>query len=612
MRRNGRARRPLPPALVLGGLLVLLSIPLVVAVIALRTPHWYPYADSAAVELRLRDVWSSHIPLVGAIGRFGDKSTLASHPGPLGFYALWPVYELAGASAWAMTVASVSVHVAAMATALWIAFRRGGVHVMLGMGALLAVLVHGYGPSLLADAWNPFVPLLWWLVFLLAVWSVTCDDLAMLPVAVFAGSLCAQCHVSYLGSTVALGVFALGWAAVRAQRGRGASMRALGRWALVAAVVGVLVWLPPVVEELRGSPGNLSEIWGSFTNPSTSPIGLGSGLEIFLKSLDPWTILTHGLGHEKIEFASASFFPGLLLVVVWAGSALAAWRLGNRALRQLHVVLAAALVLAVLSCSRVVGDRLSYLFFWVWGLSALMVFAIAWTAFALVKQRRSAGSVVRLVSTVIAVLLAVVLIMGAFTTGAATGAQIDDSRLSHELGELVGPTVTALRSGRVAGHGRDGRYLVTWVDPLNFGLQGFGLMNELERAGFQVGTRDFYRAAVTPHRVLEPADAIGGVHLAIGADIARWDAKPAARRVAYYEPRSRRQQAEYERLRQRVIGDLLTAGMKKSVPFVDDNLVTLLYFGAGLDPATRARMKRMIDLGLDLAVFVAPAEVADH
>src|SRR4029453_1011892 len=46
---------------------------------------------------------------------------------------------------------------------------------------------------------NPYFPLFWWLVFLLAAWSVLCDDLAMLPVAAFAGSYCLQAHNSYLG-----------------------------------------------------------------------------------------------------------------------------------------------------------------------------------------------------------------------------------------------------------------------------------------------------------------------------------------------------------------------------------------------------------------------------
>ena len=42
-------------------------------------------------------------------------------------------------------------------------------------------------------------------LFLLAVWSVLCDDLPMLPVAVFAGSFCMQTHISYLGLVGARG-----------------------------------------------------------------------------------------------------------------------------------------------------------------------------------------------------------------------------------------------------------------------------------------------------------------------------------------------------------------------------------------------------------------------
>ena len=38
-----------------------------------------------------------------------------------------------------------------------------------------------------------------WLVLLLALWSLLCDDEVMLPIAVLAGSFCAQTHIPYLG-----------------------------------------------------------------------------------------------------------------------------------------------------------------------------------------------------------------------------------------------------------------------------------------------------------------------------------------------------------------------------------------------------------------------------
>ena len=50
-------RRP-HAALVIAILVALLALPLVVALIALRHPRWYPLLDMAQTEIRIRDVAS--------------------------------------------------------------------------------------------------------------------------------------------------------------------------------------------------------------------------------------------------------------------------------------------------------------------------------------------------------------------------------------------------------------------------------------------------------------------------------------------------------------------------------------------------------------------------
>ena len=99
------------PRLVIAGLTAVLVLPLVVGLVALRQPTWYPVLDLAMTEYRVRDVFSAHPPLIGLPGRIGR--TLAeqgSHPGPLSFYLVAPVYRLLGSTAWAMQVATVAIH----------------------------------------------------------------------------------------------------------------------------------------------------------------------------------------------------------------------------------------------------------------------------------------------------------------------------------------------------------------------------------------------------------------------------------------------------------------------------------------------------------------------
>lgn len=45
------------------------AVPLVVALGVLAHPTWYPTLDLAHTEMRVRDVWSLHPPLVGLPGR---------------------------------------------------------------------------------------------------------------------------------------------------------------------------------------------------------------------------------------------------------------------------------------------------------------------------------------------------------------------------------------------------------------------------------------------------------------------------------------------------------------------------------------------------------------
>ncbi|MGI8794271.1 MAG: hypothetical protein ACR2H3_14035, partial [Acidimicrobiales bacterium] len=112
---------------VLIGLGCLLALPLVVAVVQLRSPRWYPVLDLAMTELRVRDVGTTNSPLIGLPGRIGDFPKQGSHPGPLSFYVLAPLYRALGSMAWALQAATAILNIVAMAASLAIANRRGGV-----------------------------------------------------------------------------------------------------------------------------------------------------------------------------------------------------------------------------------------------------------------------------------------------------------------------------------------------------------------------------------------------------------------------------------------------------------------------------------------------------
>jgi hypothetical protein len=596
-------------ALVILGLLSVLTVPLIVALAVLAQEHWYPILDLAMTEIRVRHVSSSHPPLIGLVGRIGPLGRQGSHPGPMSFWALWPFYRAFGASAWATEVAAVALHVIATATALWIALRRGGIRLVVAVAALLAVLTHAYGPSTLTQAWNPYMPVLFFVVFLLAVWSVVADDLPMLPIAVAAGSFCAQTHVPYFGLTVSLGLFATGygvWRAYTRRKNRDARRRFAG-WLIISAGLAVLLWTPPVLDQILHTPGNLSVLSDYFRHPPEPPVGLRDAIDVLLVHLNPLRLLQPLVTEDQTR-TSGSIVPGSLFVGVWMVSVVVARRLRNQALLRLHLVVGVALVLALASMSRIFGLVWYYLVLWAWGINALMLLAVGWTAVLAVGRRLDASTLRRATSVGITALVGIVLLFTAMLTYDATSVEVPALRLSNTLSALVPPTVDALDDPSVPGGGRNGRYLVTIRDPVTIGATGYGLVNELLRAGFDVGVLENYGPGATRYLVMNPADATGVIHLAIGpADIAEWRANPGVREIAYTDQRPRREQIEYERLRAEVIDELNSAGLSDIVPIVDDNV-----FGVGLNvrvpDATRPKVVRMIKLGLPSAVFIGPRD----
>src|SRR5919112_6853707 len=115
----------------------LLALPLIVALAVLWRPKWYPLLDFAMTEMRVRDVASTHPPLIGLPGRIGTLGNQGSHPGPLSFYAMWPIWRVLGASSWAFEAAMATLQVLAMGAALWIARRRGGLALVVAVAAVV-------------------------------------------------------------------------------------------------------------------------------------------------------------------------------------------------------------------------------------------------------------------------------------------------------------------------------------------------------------------------------------------------------------------------------------------------------------------------------------------
>lgn len=599
-------------------MMVVLVTPLVVAVIALRRAEWYPILDLAMTELRIRDVGTRHTPLIGLPGRIGVLGAeQGSHPGPLSFWALAPTYRLLGSSAWAMQGATAVLHATAMAAALWLAWRRAGLRLALGVATVLAILTRAYGADTLTEPWNPYMPLLWWVVLMLVAWSVLDGDIVVLPLGALAASMCVQTHTPYVGVTAGMvglaviGVALLGWK----RRHDHAARRNVVTWVLVSVAVGAALWIAPIVDQVARTPGNMSLLVDHFGSPPEESVGLQRGGEMVLLHLDPWRLVTEqqaatGSLVDASQAPRGPLVPGTLCLLVWFVAVWGAWRLRHHLLLRLHAVIGVALLFAAVSISRIFGQLWYYLMIWAWGIAALLLLAVVWTAAAVVHRRLGPQPGARAARAGVGALAVVGVTSALVFSVDAWAVDLPARPLSDTMGRIVPDVVDALEGGGLAGGGRDGRYLVTWSDALYIGSQGIALVNELERAGFDVGAISPWGVPVARHRVRSPEAATAVVHLATGFHVERWRAKSGVVEVAGIDPRSPEEQVEYQRLREQVLRELRAAGMSDRLVDVDENL-----FAVAIDsraPVTaQDAMTRMLDLGLPTAVFVGPVDTMD-
>jgi hypothetical protein len=592
-------------ALLILGLTAVVALPLFVALVALRTPRWYPILDLAMTEMRVRDVGTSHTPLVGLVGRLSSDGNQGSHLGPLSFWSLAPTYRLLGESAWSVLVGVVVLNTTAIGLTLWVALRRGGTALAVGFAAALAVLIHLYGSMVLTEPWNPYIPVLWWTLTLVALWAVLCDDLPMLPVAMFAASFCLQTHISYLGLVGGFAAAALAAFVVRAVRLRDdrPALRRLLRWSGVSLVLGVVLWLPPIIDQVTGDPGNMSIVVGHFAEPEDDPIGVRRGAELFAVDLNPWRLLA---GQHAI---SGSTVPGVLFVLTWLAAALATWRFLPRqvahraALLRLHAVIGLALVLGFASAVRILGFIWFYLVLWAWSITMLMAVAVVWTVVLVARPR--GATLVPAARVGFAASAAVLVGWTGWFALDARNAEPTQAGYSSILADFTEVTTAAIGADDAPGGGADGRYMITWTDGINLGATGYGLVNELERRGYDVGATWPYGPGVLEHRVMDPDDATAEIHISFGPDIERWDAMPGFDRLIRVDRRTDEQLAEYDAARTRVIEGLREAGLDNLVPVVDIAPFQL-YFNDQLPADLVDVVKILNDTGQPAAIYLGP------
>ncbi|MGB3411615.1 MAG: hypothetical protein WBA45_10480 [Microthrixaceae bacterium] len=521
----------LHPAEVISLLALTISL-LVGAVLAVRH-GWVPISDEALIELRVRDV-PAHLPLSGVYSKFGWN-----HPGPSQFYLLSLFYFVGRSSSSALLVGSMATHLM-FGVVAWRAIRAVdrtlGLIVLAGVGLVLA----STSPQLLRTPWNPYVVLIGGFAIVALGWSLAerkrFGAVLVLPVATYL----IQSHVVTAPMTLIVvvtgAVLAL---ARRAGRAAGTPLETtdpvshatetnpmpwlhLG----VGAALAALMWLPPLVQQLTGDPGNLTRLLS--TGGDGASVGFREATGVVSQAFAAWPSTLNNAELAKVIVNVDLALPVWLLVPI-IGAVLAVRRRDHAFLRGLTIS-AAALVGVWISMAATSGGLFNYLTL------GLRPIAIATICIGIGSIFRSLPGIPQTIQ--MSALAVVICVLSASIGVQQIGAENPFASYA--------PTVRALE--RVVEEHAAGRSIdVSSAADIHSAEVAIALMLQLEREGYEVSSAELGPSKVGEHRSHGGEYQVQVAPIQMRAHLLEQGWEP----LLEYDPLSRAEQREFDRLKGR-------------------------------------------------------------
>jgi hypothetical protein len=343
------------------------------------------FGDRALIALSAHDAWRAPV-LLGPYSRF-----YWHHPGPLYFYVLNLWSSLFGGGTLGLVLTATAINAAAAGGILVLAHRRGGRPLVVWASLLLTAYLVAIEP-IPFDIWNPSATLLPFLLVLLLAWSVACRDWWTAPWLALVASFAVQTHVGLVpGVAMAIG-FAV-FVSVWRQRRREAPLRAderrsIRRSATASIAITIVVWLPPLIEQLTSREGNLTALARFFTRPG-SPHTFSEGIT---NTALQATLMLRSV-FEAVSLR-ADAHQGLVLAVVLSAVAFAAAVTAARKARAadvlvLLILLAVELAVGIYAVTRIVGPIQFYLVQWISAVGFVLWLALGHAILEFARTRLS-------------------------------------------------------------------------------------------------------------------------------------------------------------------------------------------------------------------------------
>jgi hypothetical protein len=434
-------------------------LPIAVALVRAVAGHWVPAGDRAIFAIRARDVLSAHPPLIGAWTSASVATGVSfNNPGPLQYDLLALPTRVFGSAGSGIAIGVALVNIAAVVALAIVAFRRGGALAGTLAMTVAAALAWSMGTEALVDPLQPYALVFPFLLLLALVWSVACGDLVMFPIAVGVAGYVLQTYVTFGYLVAALGGFALVMLLVRWRTQRRRVLRML----IVSAVVFVVCWAQPLVEQFTTHPyGNIRLLYHNLRH-APAPIGERAGTKVVARvlSLPPfWFRPSFSEFPDSGRVTSPALVSAVLSLAVLLGvvvlCGVLAWRRRDRvsaaALTTSLVAIGAGLVTAWRTPQTFFGVS-SHVFRWLWPGAAFTTFAIVLFGARWIVRRIRTDVVV---ACLVAVTAVFALLAVPYSNQGASARRSDMPvvrDLGHQIGraDVKGPVVFDFRDARFA------------------------------------------------------------------------------------------------------------------------------------------------------------------
>jgi hypothetical protein len=384
-----------PPAspwrarLLVAGLVVLTASPVIIAALSRIGDQWLPVGDWASMAYRTSRVGTADTPLVGAYTVKGW-----AHPGPLLFWLAAPLFRLTDGDARALEWTAAIINVATIAALAAVAWRRGRAPLLVGVMGMTAVLVHGIGPDLLVDLWNPYVPLLPFLLTVVLVWDAALGRRRALLEAAVPACFAMQSHLAFVSLVALLAVWLWAWSRwwPRLLPGDQAATAELPRppwtrwWRTARWAVGAVALLSigPLIDSLidMHNPLRIARSFGG----DAARLGLIDAVGLVGRYVRPdgaWMGGTTPL--DDMSVVGSGPLPVLLAVGLLGGCLHLARRRGLVDVTALSCLALTLLLGSIPAASQFILPVERYLAQWLKIVGALVWFTVAWTGWRLLE-----------------------------------------------------------------------------------------------------------------------------------------------------------------------------------------------------------------------------------